>query len=405
MGSSRKRKAKVRSEPEMDAKKSMYISMPEFLQAQSEGYMPLHKHPDVKVCVKKIADLVSSMPIYQMQNAGSIGNVRLVDELSRKIDIDPNPYLTRKTLIYKSVEELLLYGNSFLLPAHDRQGLLQELRPIENRTVSLYPLDDGGYKAKIGNVDFDSDEIINFVNNPCYDSPWQGKSYRVQLSDVLRNIKQSNDIKSDFYTKHYRPGLIFFFNGDSDAFSSEEERDKTFQKWVKTKPGQPYTFPEGLISVDKFQNMSLSDIAINESVELDKRFIAALIGVPAFFLGIGDYNEKEYNNFIDTTIRPIAEILQQELTKKLLIASDRFFKFNINSLKAFDMDSRLSSMYEGKAMGVFNADEVRVVAGYEPTGLPEMTEYTMLENYIPVKDADKQKKLIQGGDKNGNANS
>ena len=398
MGSSRKRKAKVRSEPEKDAKKSMYISLPEFLQAQSDGYMPLHKHPDVKVCIKKIADLVSSMPIYQMQNAGGIGNVRLVDGLSRKVDIDPNPYITRKTLIYKCVEELLIYGNSFLLPIYDRQGLLQELKPIENRMVSLNSLDDGGYTAKVGSVDFASDEIINFVNNPCYDYAWQGRSFRVQLADVLRNLKQSNDIKSDFYTKHYRPGLIFFFNGDSDAFASEAERDKVFEKWVKTKPGQPYTFPNGLIDIKDFKNMSLSDIAINESVALDKKFVAALIGVPAFFLGIGDYDEKEYNNFIDTTIRPIAEILQQELTKKLLLAHDRFFKFNINSLKAFDMDSRLSAMYEGKAMGVFNADEVRVVAGYEPTGLPEMTEYNMLENYIPVKDTSKQKKLLQGGE-------
>lgn len=396
MGFFPKRKAKVRSEPETT--KSMYISLPEFLQAQTEGYMPLHKHPDVKVCIKKIADLVSSMPIYQMQNAGGIGNVRLVDGLSRKVDIDPNPYLTRKTLIYKCVEELLIYGNSFLLPVYDRQGLLQELKPIENRTVSLNPLNDGGYVAKISNTDFASDEIINFVNNPSYDYPWQGRSYRVQLADVLRNIKQSGDIKSDFYTKHYRPGLIFFFNGDSDVFDSEEKRDEVFKKWIKSKPGQPYAFPEGLIDIKTFQNMSLSDIAINESVELDKRFVAALIGVPAFFLGIGDYDEKEYNNFIDTTIRPIAEILQQELTKKLLLAKDRFFKFNINSLKAFDMDSRLSSMYEGKAMGVFNADEVRVVAGYEPTGLPEMTEYNMLENYIPVKDASKQKKLLQGGE-------
>lgn len=399
MGMLQRIRAKIRSEPEKP-KCGYFMTLPEFLNAQSEGYTPLHKHADVKVCVKRIADLVSSMPIYQMQNS-DIGNVRLIDGLSRKIDIDPNPYLTRKTLIYKCVEELLIYGNSFLLPAYDRQGLLQELRPVESRTVSLTPLDDGGYRAKIGNVDFEAEEIVNFVNNPCYNTPWKGQSYKVQLSDVLRNLKQSSKIKSDYYTNQYRPGLIFLFNGDSDVFRSEEEREKVYNKWLKTKLGMPYMLPESLVDVKEFKNMSLADIAINESVEIDKRFIAALIGVPAFFLGVGEYNEKEYNNFIDTTIRPIAEILQQELTKKLLIATDRFFKFNINGLKAFDMDSRLQAMYEGKAMGVFNGDEVRVVAGYEPTGIKEMQEFSMLENYIRVQDASKQKKLLQGGDGNG----
>lgn len=397
-------KAKIRSEPEKEQTVKM-MSFSEFKEACATGYTPLNKHPDVKVCVKRIAELISSMTIYQMQNK-EIGNIRLSDGLSRKVDIDPSPYLTRKTLIYKCVEELLFTGNSFLLPVYSREGFLSELKPIDRGQAQFMPITEGGYSVKIGNVAFSSDEIINFVNNPSLSEPWKGQSYKVYLNDVLRNLKQSNQIKSDFYTKHYRPGLIFFFQGDSDIFDDEDKREETFNKWLKTKPGTPYMLPEGLIDIKTFQNMSLKDMAINESVAIDKKFIAALIGVPAFFLGVGKYDEKEYNNFIDTTIRPITEILQQELTKKLLIANDRFFRFNINGLKAFDMDNRLDSLYRGKALGVFNGDEVRVAAGYEPTGIKEMQEYTLLENYIKVQDTGKQKKLTQeGGEKIGNEDS
>jgi len=391
-----KSKTKIRSEPQANNLLVQWLSKDEFADMCKTGYIPLSDHPDVKVCVKNIADLISSMTIMLMENK-ELGNVRVKNELSRKVDIDPNPYITRKTLYQKTVEELLFTGNSFLLPRYS-DGLLRSLEPVYATDVTLSAKEDFGYKVKINNVPFSHEEVIHFVNNPKLSKPWEGQSYKVYLKDVMRNLRQSQDIKSDYYTNNYKPNLVFSFNADSGSFDGEEEREKLHDKWIKTKAGEPYILPAALIDFKSFSPMSLSDIAINESVEIDKRFIASLFGVPPFMLGIGKYNKDEYNNFVNTTIYPICVGMAQELTRKLILSPSWFLKFNLESIKAFDLEARLKIMYEGRKIAIYNANECRIAAGDEPVDLPEMNEYVMLENYIRAEDTANQKKLLQGGD-------
>ena len=62
-----------------------------------DGVTPLSKCPEVLMAVCRVADLVSSMPLHVMENTKT-GNQRVHDGLARKLDIDPNPYMSRKTL-------------------------------------------------------------------------------------------------------------------------------------------------------------------------------------------------------------------------------------------------------------------------------------------------------------------
>ena len=41
--------------------------------------------------------------------------------------------------------------------------------------------------------------------------------------------------------------------------------------------------------------------------------------MPPYFVGIGEYSEAAYNNFVRATARPMANGIAQELTKKLLM--------------------------------------------------------------------------------------
>ena len=94
------------------------------------GYTSLDKNPEIMTACRKIASLIGSITIYLMNNT-SDGDVRIKNELSRQIDIDPMPNMTRSTWMESIVMNMLLYGhgNAIVVP-HTWQGYLESLEPI-----------------------------------------------------------------------------------------------------------------------------------------------------------------------------------------------------------------------------------------------------------------------------------
>ena len=360
------------------------------------GYTSLDQNPEVLTACRKIADLISSMTIHLMSNTDG-GDVRIINELSRKLDINPNEYMTRKTFMDAVVMNLLLYGKgNSVVRVHTHDGLLGDLEPISPQRIG-WQTSGYGYKVLIDGVPTDPNtDILHFVLNPDPAYPWHGLGLTCAIKDVANNIKQARQTEKGFMESKWKPSMIVKVDALIDEFSSPEGREKLLKSYVQSSEvGEPWLIPAEQFQVEQVRPLSLADLAINDTVEIDKRTIAAMIGVPAFVLGVGEYDEKAWNNFVNNTIQPIAKGIEQELTRKLILSPKWYLKFNIWSLMNWDIETIANVFGELRKQGVVSGNEVRDRVGMSPRdGLDELV---MLENYIPTDKLGDQKKLVQGG--------
>lgn len=364
-----------------------------------DGYTTLDRNPEIMTACRRIAELIGSLTIHLMANTDR-GDIRITNELSRMIDITPMPTMTRSHWMQSIIMNMLLYGegNAIVIP-HTWEGRLQSLEPISASRVSFLPDGYRDYKVQIDGRSRDPGSLLHFVYNPDELYLWRGKGFTVSLIDIAKNLKQAQKTENAFMSSEWKPSIIVKVDALTDEFSSPEGRQKLLDSYVKpSREGEPWMIPAEQFSVEQIRPLTLADLAINDTVELDKRTVAAVVGVPPFLLGIGEYNKNAWNSFIQNTIRPIAISIQQELTRKLILSPKWYLKFNVLSLMDWDLDV-IYRVFGGLSdRGIVSGNEVRDRIGMSP--LDGLDELKVLENFLPIDRLGDQKKLIQNGGNN-----
>ena len=362
------------------------------------GYTSLDQNPEIMTACRKIAELIGTMTIHLMANTEK-GDIRVVNELSRAIDINPIGTMTRSHWMEAIVMNLLLYGegNSIVWP-HTWGGNLVSLEPIAASRVTLMPGENmyRDYEIQIDGVNHDPSNMLHFVHNPDKTFLWKGRGLRVSLQEIAQNLKQAAATEKGFMESKWKPSLIVKVDAMAKEFADRAGRDKLRADYLETgEAGAPWIIPAQQFEVEQVKPLSLSDLALSDMVKIDKRTVASIVGVPAFVLGVGEYNRAEWNTFVQTTVRSICMEISQELTRKIILSPKMYLKFNIMNLLDWDIQE-ISSVFGALSdRGIVDGNEVRDRLGMSPRdGLDELR---ILENYIPYDMSGQQKKLVQEG--------
>lgn len=359
----------------------------------SSGYTSLDKMPEIVACARKIAELIGSATIHLMSNTKN-GDERIVNELSRLIDINPSPNMTRSTWMEWIVTTMLLTGrgNAIVQP-HTKDGYLERLEPIPYWRVSFNAVGEFDYRVCVDGIPRDPQSLLHFVYNPDKNYPWMGTGVNVPLKEIANNLHQARRTEKAFMSSEYKPSVIVKVDALSDELSTPEGRRQLLDDYVKpAKEGEPWIIPAEQFDVQQIKPLTLADLAISDTVTIDKRTIAALMGVPAWIVGVGEYKRDEWNTFVQTKVMSIAKSIAAELTRKLILNPKWYLAFNVWSLMDYDLKTMSDVLLQGSDRGFINGDEYRDRLHMNPAGL---TEYRVLENYIPWDMAGNQKKLIQ----------
>lgn len=358
-----------------------------------DGYKPVTSCPEVQMCAGVYADLISCMTIHLMQNTDQ-GDVRIKNELAKKLDISPNKDMTRSTFMSLLVSTLILYGNQVTLPRYSGE-LLEDLQPVKPSMVS-FRQDGESYRVYAGGREYSPDEVMHFLIRPDPEQPWQGQGFQVALADVVRSLRQTNATK-EAIMKNPVPSVIVKVNGLLEELNNKDGRKKLRDQYLDdSEAGKPWMIPAETIDVEQVKPLTLNDLAIEKSLELDKKAVAAMMGVPSFLVGVGEFKREEFNWFVSTRVMAVAKSIEQELTKKLLYSPELYWRFNYRSLLNYDIGELVNAGKEMVDRMALRRNEWRDWLGFAPD--PDMDELLALENYIPADRLGDQGKLVGGGE-------
>lgn len=378
---------------EKENKVAAFVLADLFDDCCASGYTKLSDNPEIQTACLRIAELIGSMTIYLMEN-GPDGDRRIRNELSRKIDIEPNRNMTRSHWMTANVMNMLLYGkgNGICVP-HTHEGNLESLEPISASRVTFQPVGNSyrDYRVLIDGIAKDPNNLLHFVYNPDPTYLWMGRGVTVTLKDIANNLKQAQKTENAFMSSEWKPSIIVKVDALSDEFATPAGRQKLLDSYVKpSTTGEPWLIPAEQFQVEQVKPLTLADLAIKDTVEIDKKTVAAVIGVPAFLLGVGEFNREEWNSFIQTKVRAIALNIQQELTRCLIISPKWYIFLNYWSLMDYDLKATSDILLAGSDRGFVCGDEWRDRMHLPPAGLKE---FKVLENYIPYDKSGDQEKL------------
>ena len=331
----------------------------------------IYKIPEVKCAIEKIADIFSSVDIYN-ERVDKNGNIQyLEDSTMRVLKYKPNP-LQNATQFYKNViTKLLLDNNVFIEPVFDMSGNLKALYPLPTRNfqLSMDNNDRNGYVQfydayKNPQEKYNLDDII-YLNRFNTLSGGQQTNDMGLYEKVLQSLSEKivNDASPN------KPRALL----QSNQVGEGQLKDRDKKGATETLKASFAENVQGIAYLDK--KWVITPINWQEN-DVNKELMAFIVNLVYNYFSINENiinnkaSEIEMAMFVKTTIKPLAKQFSQEFTNKLFTENEYYFgrriEFDYNPLLVTTLQSEATIAQINIRNGIWSIDEARERIGYEP---------------------------------------
>ena len=354
----------------------------------------------VYICIKKLADTLSRMPI----------NVYVEDSTGRTIDKEdyrypllhysPNNYTSSQTFFASLEYWRNLRGNSFARIWRDRDGLVTSLEllapsqvvgyAVENNELYYQVINKKGKEEKLN-----GSEILHF-RSLTKDGIWginPIEAIRLNVSSTWQGLKTID---------------TFYRNNATSSKAIKSTISGVNQKAMLEALNEFQSKYAGPVNSGKIiplpPNTELVDIALNfadaefiNTIKFNAGQIASLYGVPPHLVGI--FEATKFNNveqmaldFKSNTLADIMRVYRQEFEAKLLTTNERLegksIEFNSMALVETDSTTRINNLRTLLSNGVITPNDVAINEGYAT--FEGGSKHYIPGNYIAVEDMGKK---------------
>ncbi len=349
------------------------------------NYSTASAHTTVMSCFRILSESVASMPIILMIEEDKKGvissTVAKKHKLYKALMLEPNPYMTRFSLIQAIMMNLVSRGNAFCQILYNQRGELVGFVPLVTDQMQIFTNEKSEtlYRYQhfeYGSVELEEREILHIVGLSL-DGVW-GLSPIAYSQNSIGLSMAMEEYGSNFFKNGSNAGGIFEMPTKLSNEAFARLRDSLKEKYQGlTNSGKPMLLEEGLTF--KAISINNNDSQFLESRKFQKSEIASIFRVPPHLINELDNAtftniEQQSLEFATYTLTPWIERIEQALNVVIAreVGESYRAEFNMDFLIRGDIQSRFNANGMAIRDGWLTRNEVRIKEGLNPLiGLDE----------------------------------
>lgn len=354
-------------------------------------------------CVEVLSDSMAKLPVYVMDRSS---REKVDHPLNRVLSERPNEVQT-PSVAKKMVEaNRNCGGNGYFWIRRSPQSMrCEQLIPVPYELVTPW-LDTGGHLWYTVLHPFTGEQMrvhqMDMIHLMAYThNGWRGISVLQRASEVIAAGRAAQQYNMSYYQNGGQPSGLLYTETDLSRVPDKimedgtklSAQDRVRREWEKrysgpANAGRVAVLDHGL----KYQPISISnrDAQFVEQSALSVEDVARFFGVPLYKLQAGkqSYSSNEQNaiEYVVSTLHPIVSQWEDELSYKLLTASERAkgLEIRINMMAELrgDFTSRSNWYKAMRETGAFSVNDI-----LELEDMPDVEggdeRYASL-NYVPL---------------------